>query len=142
MTDFWGRTISVGDAVTECLVERVTRAHIAQYAGASGDFNLVHVDERFAVEQAGRASVIAHGMWTMGLVGAFLTSLVGHTSVRRFGGRFLAPVLPDDRLSCTAVVEEVVPDDDGRDVLIVLQATNSAGVIVFEGRASVRGPAL
>jgi acyl dehydratase len=139
MTDLLRREVTVGDTFTECLVEKVSRAHIAQYAGSSGDFNLVHVDELFAVEHAGRPSVIAHGMWTMGLAGTFLTSLVGHGRVRRFGGRFRAPVVPGDRLSCTAVVEAVVGEADGGDLLINLTMSNSDGQTVFEGRASVRG---
>jgi acyl dehydratase len=141
MADRGRREFTVGDTVTECLVEKVSRAHIAQYAGASGDFNLVHVDEEFAVEYAGRPSVIAHGMWTMGLAATFLTSLVGPGRVRRFGGRFRAPVVPGDRLSCTAVVEAVVAEEDGRDLLIHLRMTNADGQAVFDGQASVRGPA-
>jgi acyl dehydratase len=67
MSEFWYEGIAIGDTVTGCLVEDLSRLHIAQYAGASGDFNSVHVDERFAVEDAGRPSVIGHGMFTMGL---------------------------------------------------------------------------
>ncbi|ALM40967.1 Dehydratase [Streptomyces sp. FR-008] len=42
----------------------VTRATLVRYAGASGDFNPIHWNERFAKE-VGLPDVIAHGMFTM-----------------------------------------------------------------------------
>ncbi len=42
----------------------VTRATLVQYAGASGDFNPIHWNEKFARE-VGLPDVIAHGMFTM-----------------------------------------------------------------------------
>lgn len=42
----------------------VTRANLVQYAGASGDFNPIHWNEKFAKE-VGLPDVIAHGMFTM-----------------------------------------------------------------------------
>lgn len=42
----------------------VTRASLVRYAGASGDFNPIHWNEKFAVE-VGLPDVIAHGMFTM-----------------------------------------------------------------------------
>ncbi len=99
----WGDGVTVGHEFSVCVVEDLGRPHIAQYAGASGDFNSVHVDEEFARSEAGRAGVIAHGMLTMGLTGTFLASVVGHGTLRSFGGRFLAPVEPGDTLECVAV---------------------------------------
>ena len=45
-----------------------TRVDLIKYAGASGDFNVIHWNERVATE-VGLPSVIAHGMLTMGLAG-------------------------------------------------------------------------
>jgi acyl dehydratase len=141
MSEFWNEGIAIGDTVTGCLVQDLSRLHIAQYAGASGDFNSVHVDERFAVEDAGRLSVIGHGMFTMGLTATFLTSLVGRGPLLSFGGRFLAPVFPGDTLSCTVTVEDVILGDRGRNVVIRLETSNSEGIAVFDGTAIVEGPA-
>ena len=47
----------------------VTRAHLVRYAGASGDFNPIHWNERFARE-VGLPDVIAHGMLTMAVPSA------------------------------------------------------------------------
>lgn len=43
----------------------VNRGELVAYAGASGDFNPIHWNERFATE-VGLPGVIAHGMFTMG----------------------------------------------------------------------------
>ncbi|OHV64852.1 hypothetical protein BCD48_37015 [Pseudofrankia sp. BMG5.36] len=130
------QTVSVGDEFRARLVENLSRAHIAQYAGASGDFNSVHVDEIFATLEAARPSVIAHGMLTMGLTATFVTSIVGHCALRSFGGRFLAPVRPGDTLECLATVCEVVTEDDGtRRVSLRLETRSATGVLLFAGEA-------
>ena len=139
MTEFWATPV-VGSTFTATLVENLSRAHIAQYAGAAGDFNLVHVDESFAVGQAGRPSVIAHGMFTMGLTASFVTSLVGHGALERFGGRFLAPVHPGDTVTCTATVSEVASAAEGTQVVLALRTASVGGLAVFEGSAVAHRP--
>jgi acyl dehydratase len=134
MTDFW-ESVSQGQTFNGLLVEKLNRAHIAQYAGASGDFNSVHVDEPFARSVAGRPAVIAHGMLTMGLTATFVTRLVGHGALRSFGGRFLLPVVPGDRLYCTATVQVVTRQDAGADVVLALETANQAQQTVFRGQA-------
>ena len=54
--------LRVGEEREEVVVESLTRTQIVQYAGASGDFNPMHHDEKFATEAAGYPSVFAHGM--------------------------------------------------------------------------------
>ena len=44
----------------------VSRTDLVKYAGASGDFNPIHINDRFATD-VGLGGVIAHGMLTMGL---------------------------------------------------------------------------
>lgn len=137
MSTLWDPAPEAGTTYRSCLVERLTRRHVAEYAGASGDFNLVHVDETFAVEDAGRPSVIAHGMLTMGLTATFLTELAGHDALRTFGGRFLRPVLPGQRLTSTTVVRDVTADEAAPSVS--LQVTTYADEEpVFEGYAVAR----
>ena len=139
MTEFWATPV-VGSTFTATLVENLSRAHIAQYAGAAGDFNLVHVDESFAVGQAGRPSVIAHGMFTMGLTASFVTSLIGHGTLDRFGGRFLAPVHPGDTVVCTATVSEAESAPDGAQVVLAVRTATVGGQLVFEGSAVAHRP--
>ncbi len=45
--------ISIGDTRTVVLVEDLSRTQLVQYAGASGDYNPLHTDERYATEVAG-----------------------------------------------------------------------------------------
>jgi len=137
MGDVWAEGVTVGQRFHGCLVEDLTRAHIAQYAGASGDFNSVHVDEPFAIE-AGRSGVIAHGMLTMGLVGTFLYSVVGHGTLRSFGGRFLAPVMPGDTVRCVLTVKDVQDEKHCRTVSLHVEATTAGGP-VFRGEAVAVG---
>lgn len=140
MSELWSPDPKVGATFTTCLVERLSRRQIAEYAGASGDFNLVHTDEAFAVHQAGRPSVIAHGMLTMGLTATFLTRLAGHGSLRSFGGRFRAPVLPGQRLTSTVTVDEVTCGSGDHEVGLQVVTYADAGTVAFEGYAVARRP--
>ena len=68
--------LTIGDSYSEVVVEDLTRTQIVQYAGASGDYNPVHSDEKFVTEVAGYPTVFAHGMLTMGMTGRMLTNYV------------------------------------------------------------------
>ena len=54
----------------------INRAQLVEYAQASGDHNPIHQDEAFAIS-VGLPNVIAHGMYTMGLVGSYISELAG-----------------------------------------------------------------
>ncbi|GAB3108483.1 MaoC family dehydratase [Janibacter alkaliphilus] len=93
--------VSVGDELPARTIH-VDRATLVHYAGASGDRNPIHWDERFATG-VGLPDVIAHGMWTMGAVVGVVTDWVGDPGrVVEYGTRFTKPV--------------VVPHDGGADV--------------------------
>lgn len=126
--------------ITRRLITRISREDIARYAGSSGDFNLVHIDEPYATQVAGLPSVIAHGMFTMALTGSFVTSTFGHESVRRFGGRFLAPVFPGDSLDCSVTVRSTMPEGADTNLILDLRTSKDDGVTVFVGEATVSVP--
>jgi acyl dehydratase len=90
---------------------RVTRADLVRYAGASGDFNPIHWSERFATS-VGLPGVIAHGMFTMALVGRAVTAWAGAPdAVVEFSVRFSRPVpVPDTDEGTDVVVSAVVKD--------------------------------
>src|ERR1700712_2812582 len=75
----------------------VQRVNLVRYAGASGDFNPIHWNERFAVG-VGLPNVIAHGMLTMALAGQLVTAWIGDpAAVVGYAVRFTRPVVvPDD----------------------------------------------
>ena len=58
-----------GDDLAPLVKEPVTRVQLVQYAGASGDFNPIHWDPERGQEM-GLGGVIAHGMLSMGFLGA------------------------------------------------------------------------
>ncbi|GGM52185.1 MaoC family dehydratase [Longimycelium tulufanense] len=94
----------------------VTRVDLVRYAGASGDFNPIHWNERFARE-VGLPDVIAHGMLTMALAGRAVTAWAGDPgAVVDYGVRFTRPVVvPDDDKGATVEVTGKVTkkNDDG-----------------------------
>ena len=82
--------------VGEVLPEKryiINRAALVAYANASGDQNPIHQDEVFA-KSVGLENVIAHGMYTMGLVGQYVSAMAGSSSkVWEFSARFTKPVV-------------------------------------------------
>ncbi|QRZ62026.1 MaoC family dehydratase [Rothia sp. ZJ932] len=74
----------------------VTRADLVSYAGASGDFNPIHWNERFATA-VGLPGVIAHGMFTMGAAVQLVTDWAGDPgAIVDYQTRFTKPVpVPD-----------------------------------------------
>ena len=92
----------------------IDRDRLVRYAGASGDFNPIHYNERFA-RDVGLPGVIAHGMLTMGLAGSALADhLVDPADVLEFSTRFTRPVpVPDPgevQVRVTATVRSVQED--------------------------------
>ena len=75
----------------------VRRVNLIRYAGASGDFNEIHWNERFATK-VGLPDVIAHGMFTMAAAARVVTDwLDDPTALVEYGVRFTKPVVvPDD----------------------------------------------
>lgn len=88
-------SISIGDQLPELNVT-FTRADLVRYAGASGDFNIIHWNERTALA-VGLPGVIAHGMLTMGQAINVVTSWTQDpTSVVDYQVRFTRPVVVPD----------------------------------------------
>ena len=126
--------LNVGDSYSEVIVEDLTRTQIVQYAGASGDYNPVHSDEKFTKEMAGYPSVFAHGMLTMGMTGRMITNYVGDGRLTKYGVRFTSQVWPGDTLNSTATVDDVT---DGI-VTLSVETTNQDGAVVLSGYANAR----
>ena len=119
---------------------QVTRRDLVRYAGASGDFNVIHWNERIA-RSVGLPDVIAHGMLTMALAGRFLTELAGDPgAVAEYGVRFSAPVVvPDDDKGATVEVAGTVAERlDGNRVAIDVTARTDGAKVLTRARAVVR----
>ncbi len=131
-------TIKVGDTHSEVLVEDLKRTQLVQYAGASGDYNPVHTDEKFVTEIAGYPTVFAHGMLTMGMTGTLLTNYVGDARLTKYGVRFVNQVWPGDTLTGTAEVTAVREQDGEHLVDLSITTVNQDDVAVLTGTATAR----
>jgi len=128
----------VGDTRTLVVVDDLTRTQIVQYAGASGDFNPLHTDERFTTEVAGYPSIFAHGMLTMGMSGRVVTDWFGVEALAAYGVRFVKQVWPGDTLTVTATVTAIDEKDTPRRAELTLSTVNQDGEVVLTGTATVR----
>jgi acyl dehydratase len=136
---------SVGDTLPS-LVVQVTRADLVRYAGASGDFNPIHWNERFAVG-VGLPNVIGHGMLTMALAARVVTAWVGDPSlVVGYSARFTRPVVvPDDdegtEIAVSGKVKSIDADGDSRVATVTVTAEVDGKTVLGRATARVRLPA-
>jgi acyl dehydratase len=109
------------------VTETIERLDLIRYAGASGDFNVIHWNDEVA-KAVGLPGVIAHGMYSMGVAARLLSAAAhGPGAVRRFKVRFSAMIQPGQRLTVrgrvaelrdgTAVLDLWAEDDQGNKVL-------------------------
>lgn len=131
-------TITIGDTCEEVVVDDLTRTQLVQYAGASGDYNPLHTDTKYATEVANYPGVFAHGMLSMGLTGKMITNYVGDGRLKKYGVRFTGQVWPGDTLTATATVDEIREEDDDKVVDISVVTLNQNGDIVIKGNATAR----
>ncbi|MFJ7152017.1 MaoC family dehydratase [Streptomyces sp. NPDC100445] len=118
----------------------VTRATLVRYAGASGDFNPIHWNERFAKE-VGLPDVIAHGMFTMAEAIRVVTDWTGDPgAVVEYGVRFTKPVVvpDDDRGALIEVSAKVAAKLDDNTVRVDLLAMSGGQKVLGMSRAVVR----
>lgn len=123
-----GGSVEVGDELPGRSVA-ITRADLVRYAGASGDLNPIHWNERVATD-AGLPGVIAHGMYTMALAAQFVADWAGGPSaVASFATRFTKPVVvPDDDAGATVEIGATVKavDDDTVTLAVSVKADGKA----------------
>jgi len=114
----------------------ITKVQLVKYAGASGDYNLIHTDDETA-RMVGLDGVIAHGMLSMAFLGEYLCWLAGPESVRRFSVRFVEMVRPADTLTCRGRVKGRTSVNTGRRLQLEVWAENQRAVRVTVGEAEV-----
>lgn len=118
----------------------IQRINLVMYAGASGDFNVIHWNERIA-KGVGLPDVIAHGMLTMASAGRVVTDWIGDPgALVEYGVRFTRPVVvPDDDTGAVVEVSGVVGEkrEDGL-VRVDLTATSAGATVLGKAFAVVR----
>ncbi|MEV8332800.1 MaoC family dehydratase [Streptomyces niveus] len=118
----------------------VTRDTLVRYAGASGDFNPIHWNEKFALE-VGLPDVIAHGMFTMAEAVRVVTDWVGDPgAVVEYGVRFTRPVVvPNDGTGAVIeVTAKVAAKLEDNRVRVDLTATSEGKKVLGMSRAVVQ----
>lgn len=133
--------LSVGQEIGSTSID-ISRADLVRYAGASGDFNPIHWNDRFA-EQVGLPGVIAHGMFTMGAAVQLVTDWVGNpAAVVDYQTRFTKPVVVENldtggaTLEVTGVIGAV--DEANSSVRVDLTVTAAGQKVLVKAQAIVR----
>jgi acyl dehydratase len=131
-------TVSVGDALPER--ERlVTREDVKAYADASGDQNPLHQDEAAAIA-AGFPTIVAHGMFTMGLLASTVLAWAGiDADLLEMRAPFRAPVFVGETIVAGGTVTAV--DDAGTasiDVWVRVERDGATGWPIRKSEAVVR----
>jgi acyl dehydratase len=105
----------------------------ARYAGASGDFNPIHIDEEFALA-VGLPGRILHGLWTMAQVARAQTEAAGGPEhLKRLSVQFRGMGVPEQEVIVTGTVRELA---DGR-VLIDTVAEQAGKQIIRNAEAEL-----
>ncbi len=117
----------------------IGRVDLIRYAGASGDFNPIHWNERFA-KAVGLPDVIAHGMFTMAQGGRAVTEWAGDPgAVVEYGVRMIRPVVvPDDTGALVRIEGRVTEKLADRRVRVELTATSAGAKVLAQARAVVQ----
>jgi acyl dehydratase len=98
----------------------------ARYAGASGDFNPIHIDEEFA-KAVGLPGRILHGLWTMAQVARAQSEAAGSPEkLRRLSVQFRGMGVPEHEVLVTGTVREV---SDGRAIIDTVAEQDGSQII-------------
>jgi acyl dehydratase len=104
------------------------RAATIRYAGASGDFNPIHLDDEFA-RSVGLPGRILHGLYTMALLARAQTdALGGPEHLKRLSVQFRGVAVPEHEI----VIESLIKEVDGTRLLVNATARQ-------QGKAVIRG---
>jgi acyl dehydratase len=103
---------SVGDELRERTLPPVDRMMLIKYAGASGDYNGIHLLDD-AAEDAGLPGIIAHGMLTVATMGLLFSPYLEYGYIKTFRNRFSGMVFLGDVLRVGGRVVGVEESGEG-----------------------------
>jgi acyl dehydratase len=106
-----------------------------RYAGASGDFNPIHIDPEFA-KAVGLAGNILHGLYGMALVARASVAAAGGDlrSLKRLSVQFRGMAVPEHEITVSGTVKQV---RDGT-VVIDTRAEQGGKAIIKNAEAELR----
>jgi 3-hydroxybutyryl-CoA dehydratase len=114
----------------------VTETDVVMYAGITGDFNPMHVDEVTA-SKSKFGSRIAHGMLTAGFISAAIGMKLPGPGAVYMGQtlRFTKPVRIGDTVTARLEVIELIPEK--KRLKLSTQCRNQDGTVLIEGEATI-----
>lgn len=124
--------LKAGDSIPEL---RITpdKYLTVRYAGASGDFNPIHIDEEFA-RAVGLPGRILHGLWTMAQVARAQTEAAGGPQhLKRLSVQFRGMGVPEQEVLVTGTVS----DGQGGRVLVDTVAEQAGKQIIRNAQAEI-----
>jgi acyl dehydratase len=126
--------LNVGDQIPELKVTP-DKYLPHRYAGASGDFNPIHIDPEFA-KAVGLPNNILHGLYSMGLVARANAALAGGDprALRRLSVQFRGMGAPEQEIVVSGTVKSV----DGDRVVVDTVATQGDSQIIRNAEAEIR----
>lgn len=130
-------SVRVGDELPALAKTPIDRVQLSRYAGASGDYNPVHVDETYA-KSVGMPSVYAPGMLIMGFLGQLVSDWARGGQLRRYNVKFIKIVWPSDTVVCKGRVTDRWGDSGRYYGEIDIWAENQKGELVLKGQATIQ----
>lgn len=130
-------SVRVGDELPAVAKAPIDRVQLARYAGASGDFNPVHVDEAYA-RSTGMPSVYAPGMLVMGFLGQLVSDWARGAQLRKYSVKFIKIVWPGDTVVCKGRVTDRWGEGGRFFADIDLWAENQKGELVMKGQSEIQ----
>jgi acyl dehydratase len=115
----------------------VDRVQLARYAGATGDFNPLHVDESYA-KSLGMPSVYAPSPLGMGFLGQLITDWARGAQIKRFTTKFIRLIWPGDTLVCKGRVSDRHGENGRYHIELDVWAENQKGELVLKGTATLQ----
>ena len=129
--------IRIGDELPAMAKTPIDRVQLARYAGATGDFNAVHVDE-VAAKALGMPSVVAPNTIGMGFMGQLVGDWARGAQVRRLSCRFSRMLWPGDTLVCKGRVADRHAQDGKYFLELDVWAENQTGGLVIRGNVTLK----
>jgi acyl dehydratase len=130
--------VKVGDELPPLVKPPVDRSQVARFAGASGDYGPLHVDEPFA-RNAGFPSLLVPGMLTMGFLAELASDWLRGARIRRFSARFVKIVWPGDVVTVRGRVADRRFEPGGKYAVdIEVWGENQRGELVVRGAVTAQ----
>lgn len=127
----------VGDELPAMAKAPIDRVQLARYAGATGDFNPIFVDE-LAARGLGMPSVLAPSSLGMGFLGQLVTDWARGAQVKRLTVKFIRVLWPGDTLVCKGRVSDRHGQDGKYFIELDVWAENQKGELVVRGAVTLK----